>query len=290
MLTWDNHGESLMIRFQESPDDVENLENKIKEQIQLTRALANFCVEGAAPIDAAELENQRRQISKSIKAMESQFTKLIEKWRESIQDLKAKADFDSDLHGDLISKFIEVAVPSEMQSVWRPKDFTGSLLIFFVDGEIESSSLIEKKKRPLVTEESNESSSSNASYIDREKNVEVRIEPKESFSILKSPIDAKINIYFNLPEPANVVVKIFNEAEELVKKIERDYDEPGEYAVLWDGHSDDDVALPKGTYYCQLQIGSSLSELKTIDLSWSDFKISFDISAIFPSFILRKKI
>ena len=256
-----------MIRFQESPDEVETLENKIKEQIQLTRALANFCVEGATTIDATELENQRRQISKSIKAMESQFTKLIEKWRESIQDLKAKADFDSDLHGDLISKFIEVAVPSEMQSVWQPKDFTGSLLIFFVDGEIESSSLIEKKKRPLVTEESNESSSSNASYIDREKNVDVRIEPKESFSIIKSPIDAKINIYFNLPEPANVVVKIFNEAEELVKKIERDYDEPGEYSVLWDGHSDDGVALPKGTYYCQLQIGSSLSELKTIDLS-----------------------
>ena len=136
-----------MINFKEPLEEVQNLTKELSDQIKLIRALANFHVNINSNGDRADLENQRIQISNSVKEMEGRFSKLAGLWEQSIKELKSQAAYDpeADIQNDLITKFVRFTVPSAMQSKWSPDDFTGSLLVFFKDGKIDSSSLLEKK-------------------------------------------------------------------------------------------------------------------------------------------------
>jgi len=153
-----------------------------------------------------------------------------------------------------------------MQSKWGSDDFTGSLLVFFKDGKIDSSSLLEKK----ITSGRKESPSENFTNTlphRFKKSLTGVTEPSESFTVLKARNDSRFNIYFSLSEPENVIIKIYNNADKLVRLIEKHFDQPGDFSVEWDGRDNENEVLPRGDYYCQLEIGSSLSELKTISLN-----------------------
>ena len=63
------------------------------------------------------------------------------------------------------------------------------------------------------------------------------------------------------------MIKLYDQQDRLVRYLDRTYDEPGDYSVEWDGRDDDGEPLPKDTYYCQLQIGGTLLDLKTIELT-----------------------
>jgi len=136
-----------MINFKEPLEEVQNLTKELSDQIKLIRALANFHVNINSNGDREDLENQRIQISNSVKKMEGRFSKLAELWEQFIKKLKSQTAYDpeADSQNDLITKFVRFTVPSAMQSKWNPDDFTGSLLVFFKDGKIDSSSLLEKK-------------------------------------------------------------------------------------------------------------------------------------------------
>jgi hypothetical protein len=262
-----------MIEMQDFEEEVEKLEKHLMNQIRLVRALANFNTTNGLNGGSwqEELANQRIQILRTIKRIEKDFETLSAKWRqveprqEGAQPEAAPPQMAQEVESDtaIITRFIRLAVPEEARNVWRPGDFTGSLLVFFVDGEIDSSSLLEKKiihTKPDVEEPEEVKN-------DRSGQVKVVVEPEETFSILKTPHTSKVSIYFTLPEAAVVLIKVYNRMDQVVRQFEEEYDTPGDYSVEWDGIDDEGNVLPKDTYFCQLQIGSSLSELKTIVLS-----------------------
>jgi flagellar hook assembly protein FlgD len=72
-----------------------------------------------------------------------------------------------------------------------------------------------------------------------------------------------------LSEPENVTIRIYDSTDKLVRLIEKHFDEPGDFSVEWDGRDNENEELLKGDYTFQLEIGSSLSELKTISLNHS---------------------
>ena len=257
-----------MINFKKPHEEVQNLTKELSDQIKLIRALANFHVNINSNGDRADLENQRIQISNSVKKMEGRFSKLAELWEQFIKELKSQTAYDPEANSqnDLITKFVRFTVPSAMQSKWNPDDFTGSLLVFFKDGKIDSSSLLEKKLTP-GRKESSPDDFTNALPHRLEKPVRVVTESSESFTVLKTRNEFKFNIYFSLSEPENVTIRIYDSTDKLVRLIEKHFDEPGDFSVEWDGRDSENEELRKGDYTFQLEIGNSLSELKTISLN-----------------------
>jgi hypothetical protein len=261
-----------MIEMPDFEEEVEKVEKRLLDQIRLVRALANFNTSNAVNGDSLqeELTNQRIQILRILRKIEKDFETLSFKRRQEgmpenvvkpdISPAKSPQESDS----DIITRFIRLAVSEDARDVWRPDDFTGSLLVFFVDGNIDSSSLLEKK---IIHTKSESSGELEQSQNENAGHVKVVVEPEETFSILKTPHTSKVSIFFTLPEAAVVVIKVYNRMDQVVRQFEEEYEKPGDYSVEWDGLDDEGNALPKDTYFCQLQIGSSLSELKTIVLS-----------------------
>ena len=257
-----------MINFQEPLEEAKNLTKELAAQIKLVRALANFHVNINSNGDRADLENQRTQISNSVKELEHRFTKLAKLLEQSVQELKSQTAYDpeADCQNDLITKFVRFTVPSAMQSKWSPDDFTGSLLVFFKDGKIDSSSLLEKKVTPGRKDPPSENFTNSLPHR-FEKSLRVVTEASESFTVLKVRNEPKFNIYFSLSEAQNVIIKIYDSEEKLVRLIETYFDQPGDFSVEWDGRDNENEELLRGDYTCQLKIGSSLSQLKTISLN-----------------------
>ena len=62
-------------------------------------------------------------------------------------------------------------------------------------------------------------------------------------------------------------MRIFNQSEQLVRQIDKFYDRPGDYIIVWDGLDDQGNEVRKEKYNCQLRIGETDYELRSIDLS-----------------------
>ncbi len=260
-----------MITLHDTQMETDELVETLTDEIRLLKALANFHVPSQADEQENDLINQRTQLLNRLDLLARNFDRLISSWNESIETLDGEVSYESEKesHREIISKFIKTTVPNNMQQAWSPDSFTGSLLVFFVDGQIESSSLVEKREHPEHSDkqpEEDKSAHETPSVTD-DAPVQVVAETSESFTILKSLVNSDINIYFYLPEPARVIIKIYNQKDQLVRLVEKNYDEPGDYSAAWDGRDNDGDILAKETYYCQLQIGETLSELKTIELS-----------------------
>ncbi len=239
-----------------------NLRKRIKDQIKLIRALANFHIDEEFSNPAHALVNQRSQLLKCIDALEQDFETYDTQRQANHSAVQAGPPEPARVSGpDVMTAFIEAVVPEEQQAAWDANSFTGSLLVFFEDGRVESSSLVAKQRQRVPT-------SNSYAHERHKKRIRVVGEPEsEMFTVLKSLGDSNINFYFYLAEPARVVIKIYNQMDQLVRLIEKRYDAPGDYAITWDCRDNDGDLLAKGAYYCQLQVGNSLSELKTIELS-----------------------
>jgi hypothetical protein len=265
-----------MSEMQDFGEGVSRLENKLKDQLRLVRALANFNTSNGINGDSLqeELANQRTQILRTIRKIEQDFETLSGKWHKAGETDKEIAESTppeappsektKETERDIITKFINTAVSEDARHIWRPGDFTGSLLVFFVDGKIDSSSLLEKK---IIHTKPETNENADNETDEQGHSVKVVVEPEETFSILRTPQESRVDIFFTLPEPAVVVIKVYNRLDQVVRQFEEEYEMPGDYSVEWDGLDDEGNPLPKDTYFCQLQIGSSLSELKTIVLS-----------------------
>jgi len=255
-----------MSEFDDSLHPAGTLDKQILDQIRLLRALANFYIENPTDDEAADIVNQRVQILKAVKKLESDYQLLLENLRLTPPESLAKQPEPDEAVRDkkeLISAFIRMTVPEESQAVWDPDKFTGSLLMFFVNGEIDSCSLIEKKSDPV----SEEDFASVEDMAFPEEHVRVVDESGDVFAISESPDSHHFDICFRLEEPGRVVVRVYNELEKLVQEFDKLYDRPGEYVIEWDGRDERGNALPSGTYYCQIQIGENLSELKAMHLA-----------------------
>ncbi|MFQ5639999.1 MAG: FlgD immunoglobulin-like domain containing protein [bacterium] len=252
-----------MIEFQDIFDNPHLLEHNIADHIKLIRALANFQVEQETRLELEDLKNQREQLLLHIKELEEGFALLLKSRQEFSVDPNpgVLCTQSTTPRQELIDAFVRTIVPKEMQNAWQPKDFTGSLLVLFEKGEVDSCSLIEKR----YSGNSEKKQTSKNGEIRNGKDVTV-VDSPASFTIFKSPEDSSVHTCFTLDEPAKVFMIVYDEKEQVVRNIEKQFTQRGDYTIVWDGNNDKDVHMPKGKYYFQLQIGSKLSELKDIEL------------------------
>ncbi|MCG8604848.1 hypothetical protein MJD09_07610 [bacterium] len=255
-----------MIEF----EDQASLVWKIRNAIRLIRALANFHVEKNERIDADELNNQRIQLLRAAKELSLTFEALVDLLKEAA-DFKEVDNHESDSGEaeDLVTKLIKKSVPEEMQKQWDPENFSGSLLVFFEHGSVESASLIEKKVEDGEEEHIVNDFDANllARQLANTGDVEVVTESEEPLTIVQSREDSMIHFYFTLKEPAAVTLRIYNQMDQLIRELHATYDRPGDYIIKWDGLDDEGKPAPKERYFCQLQAGAVNYEVKSINLT-----------------------
>src|SRR5439155_17253181 len=79
-----------------------------------------------------------------------------------------------------------------------------------------------------------------------------------------NPFAASTLVRFDLPQPAHVRLIVYDIGGRVARHlVDRVYDLPGAYAVMWDGRADDGRALPGGVYLYRLEsdLGSQTSRV-----------------------------
>lgn len=67
-----------------------------------------------------------------------------------------------------------------------------------------------------------------------------------------NPFNPSTRIDYEIPEPGNVVVKIYNSIGEEVKSLENGFKDAGYYKIIWDGRNEFDETVNSGVYICQV--------------------------------------
>jgi flagellar hook assembly protein FlgD len=67
-----------------------------------------------------------------------------------------------------------------------------------------------------------------------------------------------------LSGPENISIKIFDVSGQLVKEINKEHNQAGEYEVIWDGSNNNREKISSGTYFYQIQAGHFVQAKKMI--------------------------
>ena len=67
-----------------------------------------------------------------------------------------------------------------------------------------------------------------------------------------NPFNPETNIRYQLPEPASVVLEIFNCLGQKIRTLVNEFKAEGYYSVIWDSKDDYNQTLPSGIYYYRI--------------------------------------
>ncbi len=79
-----------------------------------------------------------------------------------------------------------------------------------------------------------------------------------------NPFASYTTINYQITEPAMTQIRIYNASGELVATLADRFGQPGNYAVLWDGVSNQGKIVPAGVYIYQLQTGGTAISRKML--------------------------
>jgi flagellar hook assembly protein FlgD len=63
-------------------------------------------------------------------------------------------------------------------------------------------------------------------------------------------------IKYQLPQAGNVVMKVYNSLGHEIRTLVNKAQQPGYYAITWDGRDDRGHILPSGMYFYRLEAGA----------------------------------
>ena len=73
-----------------------------------------------------------------------------------------------------------------------------------------------------------------------------------------NPFNPTTTIHYDLPQPAEVRLKIFDVAGRLVRTLVSEIMPAGRHQEIWDGRSDAGTAVASGGYFYRLQAGTKV--------------------------------
>lgn len=79
-----------------------------------------------------------------------------------------------------------------------------------------------------------------------------------------NPFNPTTTITYNLPEAANVVLKIYNVLGKEVRTLLNTRQQPGTQSVVWDGRNELGVKVSSGVFVCRLQAGGLFQTKKML--------------------------
>jgi hypothetical protein len=88
------------------------------------------------------------------------------------------------------------------------------------------------------------------------------------FQVLQNypnPFNPTTNIQYDLPQPAVVKIRIYNELGQVVKTYNPGRRMAGSYQLIWNGCNDQGVGMPNGIYYYQV-IADGFNETRIMTL------------------------
>jgi hypothetical protein len=79
-----------------------------------------------------------------------------------------------------------------------------------------------------------------------------------------NPFRSSTQIAFDLPQPGEVSLKVFDVGGRLVKVIASGTMSAGSHVLSWDGHDDRGSAAPAGVYFSELRAGTSMMRRRVV--------------------------
>ncbi len=83
-------------------------------------------------------------------------------------------------------------------------------------------------------------------------------------TIVPNPFSVSTTIFYEIPVPGRVNVRIYDAAGRLVRTLVDDETSPGNHRTIWDGKGDDGPGVRDGVYFCKLSVGRLESTAKLI--------------------------
>ena len=77
-----------------------------------------------------------------------------------------------------------------------------------------------------------------------------------NLSLSPNPFMSEIKIDFNIDEPDNVTIKVYDISGKLVKSLINETKPAGKYTVYWNGKNNAEATVPNGMYFVRLDNGS----------------------------------
>ena len=81
-----------------------------------------------------------------------------------------------------------------------------------------------------------------------------------------NPFNPTTNIVISLPEPAHIILDIYDSSGRKVVNLADGYYEAGYHTVTWDGHRNDGTSVSTGVYFYTIAAGTYLDTRKMIVL------------------------
>lgn len=72
-----------------------------------------------------------------------------------------------------------------------------------------------------------------------------------------NPFNPSTTIQYSISTPEKISIKIYSVSGQLVKEINKEHNQPGEYNVTWDGTDNFGKRVSSGVYFYQLALGNS---------------------------------
>jgi hypothetical protein len=79
-----------------------------------------------------------------------------------------------------------------------------------------------------------------------------------------NPFNPSTTIRYTITSPENISIKIYDVGGQLIKEINEDHTQAGEYNIIWDGKNNFGERVSSGTYFYQLSVGGYVEAKKMI--------------------------
>jgi hypothetical protein len=96
---------------------------------------------------------------------------------------------------------------------------------------------------------------------------EKKITPPSEYRLKQNfpnPFNPSTTIRYSLSGPENISIKIYDVSGQLVKEINKEHNQAGEFEVIWDGKNNFGERISSGAYFYQLQAGNYIEAKKMI--------------------------
>ena len=82
------------------------------------------------------------------------------------------------------------------------------------------------------------------------------------FQNYPNPFNPTTNIYFQIPEPTNVIISIYNTVGQQIRILSDGIHEAGSHEIQWDGKDWKGSLLPTGLYFARIEAGNQIQTIK----------------------------
>ncbi|MDZ7338093.1 MAG: hypothetical protein ONB30_06120 [candidate division KSB1 bacterium] len=79
-----------------------------------------------------------------------------------------------------------------------------------------------------------------------------------------NPFNASTLVRYDLPQPAHVLLVVYNPVGQMVRQLVDEFQLAGSYCALWDGTSHLGLPVPSGVYICALSAGGAQAITKAV--------------------------